>query len=444
MRTLGWDTVFVISNSRVNASLAQNLQHLLPTFDVSMATDPALSAKGDLKSWEIVQGGSGKLLLVKLTILKGELTVGASHLPPELLALAGGAQFSGQDAPTDLAGVQVVLSLFLRVLPRPDASEQELEFFLEQVAYSSDSSSTPGFVTPVNVIDPSGKLSAIQKTLLSVAIAAYVVQNAQKISFAFASINLVPPSANTWLTPVKSDYAYLEKTGAADGFLAVLSVTTNRDISALPRSIDPGAISPGNTGSFLISDNVFLTNVILPYLPTAYATTPNRFRLDESAHAIRNNGSFETIPVKSGAITYYPVIDDLTINTDGEGLVTAIRGSCDLKAGINMTYQIRTRNRATFDPVNKTVSFQPDPNPESGHSASIPWYFWFLGPIAVLITELVVKLISDSIAKSLDQLARDALSIARNPPTSIQWTGARPIDVRTAGVNGDFFMMGDV
>jgi hypothetical protein len=97
-----------------------------------------------------------------------------------------------------------------------------------------------------------------------------------------------------------------------------------------------------------------------------------------------------------------------------------------------------------FKPADKSITFLPDPNPQSRHSADIPWYFWFLGPLAVLITELVVKLISDSIASQLDTLARDALSIARNPPQSVQWTGAHPFNVQTAGVNGAFFMMGAI
>ena len=226
--------------------------------------------------------------------------------------------------------------------------------------------------------------------------------------------------------------------------MAVLSVTTRRPIDQLPRTIDQGAISGGHTGSYLISDVLFLRNVILPFLPTAYGAPSSAFILDEAAHAIRNTGRFETIPVKSGAITYRPVINNLVVTTDGEGLLTTLDGSCDLKAGINMTFGIRTRNRSSFNAASKSIVFLPDPNPQSHHSADIPWYFWFLGPIAVLITELVVKLIADSIASQLDSLARDALSIARNPPQSVQWTGAHPLDVKTAGVNGAFFMMGAV
>jgi len=444
MQTFGWDTVFVIRNDRVNDALAKNLNLLLPTFSIQLDSDPIISASGNFLSWRIVEGGADKLLYLKLTIDKGKLTIGDFGMPDHVKALS--PELAALQGATDVAidGVAIVVSLFLRVLPKPDTSTQELAFFLEQVAYASGDSGRPGFVTVVNVIDPSGKLSSSAKTLLGAAIAEYLVLNAKQIAFAFASINLVPPGTNTWLTPVASDYAYLEKIGAGSGYMAVLSVTTPRPIDNLPRTIDPNAILGDFTGSFVISEALFLKNVILPFLPTAYQAPSTVFYLDEAARAIRNHGPFETIPVKSGAIVYHPVITGLSVSMDGEGLATTVEGRCDLKAGINMTFGISTRNRSSFNPAFKSISFLPDPNPQSRHSADIPWYFWFLGPLAVLITELVVKLISDSIASQLDALARDALSIARNPPQSVQWTGAHLLDTATAGVNGAFFMMGNV
>ncbi|MGY2049229.1 TULIP family P47-like protein [Methylobacterium sp. JK268] len=445
MQTFGWDTVFVIDNDRINQTLANNLQSLIPTFAVDLGSDPAVSASGRFRSWEVVEGGNDKLLFLRLTIAEGTLTIGPLGLPDHVRAmvpdLASLAQQAGAIA---LDGVAVVLSVFLRVLPKPDASAQVLAFFLQQVAHSAAESGTPGFVTPVTIIDPGGRLSASQRALLGAAIAEAVVRQAGQIAFAFASINLVPPGTNSWLTPVASDYAYMEKIGAPHGYLAVLSVTTARPIDRLERTIDQAAIGGGHSGSYLISDLLFLRNVVLPFLPTAYQASPADFRLDEAARTIRNVRSFETIAVKSGAITYHPVIRALAVATDGEGLVTQVEGFCDLKAGITMTFRLKARNRSRFDAATQTLAFEPDPNPQSQHSADIPWYFWFLGPIAVLITELVVKLIADSVAAQLGTLARDALSITKNPPQSVQWTGTRPLDVKAAGVNGAFYMMGSV
>ncbi|WP_213803464.1 TULIP family P47-like protein [Granulicella sp. dw_53] len=442
MQTFGWDTVFLISNRRVNQALATNLQSLLPTFEVDLGSDPTIHAAGSFLSWEIVEGGDGKLLFFKLTIKKGTMEIGTINLPEHVKSLVPDLETFANASETVIDGVAIVLSLFLRIMPKPDASLQELAFFLEHVAYASQDSHRPGFVTVVNVIDPSGKLSVSHKTLLGASIAEYVVRNAQKIAFAFASINLVPPGTNSWLTPVESDYTYMEKIGSSDGYMAILSVTTRRPIENLSRTIDQNAINSSYTGSFLISNTMFLRNVILPALPTAYGTQPSVFTLDEDKGLIRNTRTFETKSVKSGAITYYPVISSLSVSTNGEGLETSISGSCDLKGGISMTFGIKARNRSRFDASSKTITFLSDPNPESWHSADIPWYYWFLGPIAVLITELVVKLIADSIASQLDSLAREALSITKNPPQSVHWTGTQILDVKVAGVNGAFFMMG--
>ena len=109
-----------------------------------------------------------------------------------------------------------------------------------------------------------------------------------------------------------------------------------------------------------------------------------------------------------------------------------------------MSFRVRTKNRVIFNPADKSISFLPDPNPDSSHDADIPWYYWFLCPLARGITELVVKLISDGVASALDQLASQALTIARNPPQSIQWEGTSALNVTTAGVNDSFYMMGQL
>lgn len=436
MQTFGWDTVFVINTDRVNAALAAHKNQLLMEFDGSLGAEAGISATGKFNAWEIVQGGSGKILYLNLPILEGVLKVGDGFVLSRM-----------EDVPHEvsLAGISVVMAIQLEMLPRTsgapaDSNYLDLRFDIRQVGTGNPG---PGLITPVTVLDPAGRLSQADKAFLLAVLAEFLVANSAKVEYVFASINLVPPTSNSWLAPVKSDYAYLDKSGYGS-YLAVLSVAEERDISELPRMIDQNAISQGKAASFLVSRGLFLKNVIQPYLPAAYSTVPSSFRFDQASQSIRNNGQFNTQSVKVGAITYYPRIDQLTVTTNAEGLSTHIEGYCSLYAGISMKFAIRTKNKAAFNSADKTISFLPDHNPDSSHNANIPWYYWFLGPIAVAITELVVKIISDNVASALDKLAREALSIAKTPPQSIRWRDTTALDVNSAGINDSFYMMGQI
>lgn len=437
MKTFGWDTVYIIGIDKVNSALAANKGHLLMDFDASFSLDQSISARGKFSAWEIVAGGSGKLLYLGLPIEEGTLTVNNGLF----------TEHSNEvNAHTvDLSGIKIIVSVELSLLPgySPSGSNEEHESLCFEMNQVGSGPVGEGLVTPVNAIDPQGKLSAEDKAFILALIAEFLVSHSDKVSYTFATVNLIPPQTNSWLAPISSDYAYLDKAGAS-GYLAIMSVTDSREISHLERTIDPDAIVPGVSGSFLISRNMFLKNMIQPFLPAAYHTTPDSFYLDQPSEAIRNTHSFATQSIVAGAITYFPYIDGLAITTDAEGLSTQVNGSCSLYAGINMTFSIRTRNKAVYNPDDKKISFLPDTSPESTHHADIPFYFWFLGPIGELITELVVTLISDSIAASLAQLAGQALSIAQNPPQSIQWTDTMPLSVTSAGINESLFMMGQV
>ena len=107
-----------------------------------------------------------------------------------------------------------------------------------------------------------------------------------------------------------------------------------------------------------------------------------------------------------------------------------------------MSFYMLVRNATTFDPGSKTLVIHGDPNPISSHSADIPWWFWFLGPLVPLITEIVVKFISNDIAGKLNGLVQSALSITKSPPKLVEWAGNPAFKISTAGLNDALYMMG--
>jgi hypothetical protein len=187
-----------------------------------------------------------------------------------------------------------------------------------------------------------------------------------------------------------------------------------------------------------------MEHVLLPVLPQVFGhgATAGSFAL--SGDKIVNTMAISMGGFKEGAITYYPVINQLSVSTNGSGLLSEFRGNCDLKAGIDMNFAVRTDNRVFFNPLTKGIGFQPDPHPVSNHEAHIPWYWWFLGPIARGIMEIVVNAIADGVASSLTRDAGEKITIARHPPLSIKWAETSALDVQDAGVNFGFYMRGQL
>jgi hypothetical protein len=304
--------------------------------------------------------------------------------------------------------------------------------------------SQPGTITPVSLQGTEGKLDAVQCALLMITLSGSILKNVAQLTYVFATINLVPPSENNWLTPVHCAYAYMSRDNAP-GALAILSVTTDRNITGLPLQVDGRLLSPGYDASFGISKELFLKNVIQPALPAVFGngTKPENFVYNPALGCIRNTQIIKMNGVKSGAITYYPEISYCQIGTSGSGLVSKYEGFCDLKAGISMKFWVDPRNEAIYKNDIKTLVFLADPNPNNRNEVHIPWYWFFAGLIVRAVMELIVRAIGNSIAEAVSKDAGKYITLIKNPPAFVHWTGTDKLDVQKAAVNVGFYMQGN-
>jgi len=440
--THGWDTVFLIAAEKVNAALAANSDKLVMDFNADPGTEPPVMAQGKYASWSIVPGGSERWLHLALLVKEGQFSIGAGTRSP-VMEQFGLASRPAERKDYDLAGVTIVLAVDLKLLRDNVTEGERVEFNLQRVGTTMPPPEE-GMVTPVTIIDPGGKLDVAAQSLLGFAIANDLVKNREKVKYIFAYINPVPPEKDSWLAPAVSDYSYSSREGGGESFLAILSMTRNVDISGLSRALDPGDVRGDVNASYVISKRLTLEKLVMPVLPEAYQTSADSFRYDEQKGFIVNTRTFGTFSVKSGAITYHPQIESFELRIEGNSIRTAIRGKCDMKAGIWMSFYVNSRNQAVFDPNTKELSFLPDPNPISDSNADIPWYFYFLGPLVIAITAICVQIISKDIAGKLSDLLKRALSITKNPPRVVNWTGTEGFTVTTAGLEEALYMMGHV
>ncbi len=421
METFGWDTVYSININRINAVLAENKDKLPQTIDYSTEIEGMLShIQCNLAPWEIVKGGSGKLIHFKIPIVKGTLLINSIT--------------------KEIANVDVIVQVSLQFLPtKIDPLRHELMFHISELG--TIGSKKEGAVSPVTVADKTGSLSETAKNIVLWLVAKYLVEYASILSYVFAQINYVKPGTNNWLTPEQCTYAYVESQ-EVNGYLAILSVTTDRDISSLPLLVDSG-IMPGNANaSYMVSKELILKNIIMPMLPSIYpGSRPSSFFID-SNNCIVNNGSLSMPSVVSGAITYYPKITKFNMTINGRDLKTSLHGYCDLYANITMNFTINTRNEGRYNPSTRSIVFSRDPNPTIDHHEDIPWYLKWLLPFAGLIVSIVVNIIADSIANSLRSGSQ---SFVASPPPNIDWSGVnKAMDVTDAGLDGCYYIKGNI
>lgn len=419
MKTFGWDTVFVVTADRINALLQANSDKTVLTFDTTLPNLPNMKATGSFLPWQITNGGSNEIIHLKLTISDGKLSDGVANYR--------------------LAGLTLVIATYLHWIELKD--QEDLNFGYNKLGEPGQPPHR-GELSVIALRDPGQVLPPELNALLAYALGEYLVQHAGDVRFAFASVNLIPPTTNSWLTPKKNAYGYFLREGSDEAFLAIFSVVTNRDISNLQRTVDPAALPRDTNATYVISPELYLMNVIAPALSQAFNAGAGAFSYDTTEGVLRNNFRLWTKTVRSGLIDYQPWIDNLELRSGENALQGRYSGGVDMKAGIFMTYMISASNAACY--ADGALYFAPDPSPKETHEADIPWYWFFGGLIVIAVVEIVVKVLSDDIAAQIGNDNAERLAFGKYPPSSILWGGSHVIAVTSVGVNDAMFVRGNV
>lgn len=420
MNTYGWDTVFVVNTTRINALLESQRDRTTLSFDTTLPDRPDSPLRGSFAPWKIASGGSNDIIHLQLDIESGTVRDG--------------------ERSWDLSGATLIVSTYLHWLA-VTAEEQDLRFDYNKLA-PQGATPTPGELSVVSFRSADGTLPPDILALVSFALGKYLVDHASEVRFAFATVNLIPPETNSWLTPKRTAYGYFRREGGSDTFLAILSVTTDRDISSLQRTVDAAALPTDTNASFVISDELYLSNLIAPSLAKATNSEPGAFSFDTKQRVLRNRWRLWTHSVRVGLIDYDPYIDALEVRSVDDALRGRYSGGADLKAGISMTYTVDATNASSYR--DGTLVFSPDPSPNSSSDYDIPWWFFGGGLIAIAIVEIVVKVISDELASQISNDNRERLALEKYPPTSILWGGSYAISVSNVLVRQSLAVFGNV
>ncbi len=391
MLTKGWDTISIIKQDRINAELAASWDKVDPTFYYEFEEEGRY-IKGEFDPWKIIDGGGGKLLRMELPIRSGELNLNGTIY--------------------NLEGVSAVVSFTLSLIPKPDKTYLKTAY-IHLAKDSSQITDEEGWILPITIIDEKGTLGVLGSVVLD-GICNYLIDHSDQLVLFFAEVDFTKEGCPDWLLPHKAKYSYLDS-----GYLCILAVCDDRDISSLPLDIDVSGLSFEGDSYFIISSKKVLTNMILPGVYPMYQDA------DESDFTItdtgfKNNRELEMDEIKSGAIYYTPVVysDGNEGSIEGSRLNVKYNGYCDMYAGIDM-YWNGNVSMSVYLKDNHIISFKKESS-DFDHDEDIPWYLAFLIPIVGIIVNIVVLIISDDL---IDEIEDNSASLDAAELNTTDWFG---------------------
>jgi Clostridium P-47 protein len=419
MLTNGWDTVFATTIKTVNAQLSRATAGLIETFAFSQQ---GFAIAGSFGPWTIVTGGSGKLMLLEIPIATGTLTP------------------SDGAPPIDIKGVSVILQVSLQLLPAPDIPDSHvLTFNLKRVGTSAEPGD--GLVTPHEV--RGGNLTMVQSAGLGMAVATCLVQNAGKVSFVFAKVNPTAAADAPWLHPVAMDYCYAAPVGGGDPMLAVLAVTSPRDISGLPRLVDPRLLAGAGNAGLAISAPLFMQHVFAPALAASLHTSANDF-VSDTHGTLHNTGVIRLSDVHASGITYHPRATRVQATLVDTRITTTIAGDCDMYMNIKMDFTGSSIVDVRLDAGRRRIDLLMDGTPAFHKDVHVPWYDHLFDLVTIaseVVLQVCVAVISNQLASGIEHVT-GASQLAAEAPALVSWAGSSGFTPQQGGLASAFYLRG--
>ena len=411
MDLYGWDTVSVVSIERINQGLKEDADKLLTKFDFE---DGDLNIEGDFEAWQIQKGGSVGLVRLEVPIQQGVL----SGIP-------------GLNN-VDIGGVSVLLEVALKLMPASDGSgRRELRFDFE----NKDEETGRPLVSPVRTLDPASKLDDISKTLLANTVAACLAANGQSVSYVFASIGAADPTKTTWLTPVDSEWCFLQL-GNDKSYLAILSVVKPRATKDLARNVDPKLMAGGGSAFFAIDPRLFMEHVLAPHMSTAFRGGGG---FKYGGGRVRSSKRIRLPRITQGPAKLHPEINQMELFTNRNSLISRSKSLTRIFVPLlsaEFRCDVQTTMPFKFDAKTKRLTFLADKNPKHRYSLRLPSIIKFLEPI---VSTIVLNANKNAISSLIRGMAKNLQAMNTPPPAVLGWSGKRTFTVTNARMDKCFW-----
>jgi len=214
-----------------------------------------------------------------------------------------------------------------------------------------------------------------------------------------------------WLRPVAVNYSFYSNSLEANRFLAILSLTgdpttVSQRLQFLTQQVSPGLIPANGTAraGFLISDELFLTQVILPEVQKTYSSLGNSAGMSytSSTNSIGNGNDFVIETVKPAAVTYSLRVapGNFTLALQNGQLVNTVVARIEVSPGITSFMTSTTTYDLTINETTQTWSLTQSGNTSDHYTEIATW---------VIITETIAGLISAAIGAGIGALTKSVV-----------------------------------
>jgi len=450
--TYDWDTVFAIKFADVNTELAKP-GSTPPSFS---STDTGVTASGNFGPWQL-SGGDGVLLHVTVPITSGTL--------PYM-----GTTYS-------LDGAVATIEIQLKDLPQPPGANGQPHQVVPNATAAvsvTDLSNLPG--------NPGFIIQGIVIGLLD----KWFNANLDQFTHTFSTVNLnemADKEGFQWMKPTALGWAVSAQGAVADSIFGVLSMTDHRTAPATMQ-ISPNAIPAGQRAGFLIAQERFLEELVLPGVPTMFpGSTAADFEIANDGTMIRNINTVNMEAVTLSGSNFTPTLPANQVQITMEAseiVVKLIKAEVDFSPGIKimMDYTGYSAMQLSVNSKGQQIlNYMQASAPVVDHNVEVAsWVVWtevaasvaaaiitlgtgavfkkvieniVLRVVAIIITLLVTELIANigAIITAIATGDEDKLPpvdlMVINATSPVTWPGATGFLLTSAGLNESFQLGGN-
>lgn len=391
MLTKGWDTISIVNRDKINSDL-RAISGSMDTHFHEKLLENFGYVEGIFDCFRLIDGAGGKYLRMALPIRSGKLQAVRQTI--------------------SLDGATAVIEIKLALVPtQKNMLVLKAEYKRRAPGQQQMTDEESGWINPITLLDAEKKTVPWGNIALD-GICNYLSEHPKQLELIFAEINFAKSTSPKWVLPKKCTYSYLDS-----GYLALMAVCNEREISMLPLDIDVSGIPLGTNSFFVMSGGFMLKNLILPGLIPLFQNAKENSYTSNGA-MLRNNHELRMSSIKSGAIYYTPVIPPggNTIRIEREQIIVNYTGTCDMRAGITMNWNGSVTLTTTLE-NNDTLLFSVKDSNFS-HDEDIPIYLSWLIPIVGAIVNAIVAVISDDL---IDSIQKRSSSIHAGSIDTVTW-----------------------
>ncbi len=368
--TFGWDTVFAVRISDVNAELAA--PGVCPS-RFAQAVDGVCDASGSFGPWRIATGPgceAATLLKLRVPLSSGTLT------------------FDGRRY--ELAGSIADVEIRLEFLPLEPG---ESDLFTDRLVIRRRPPKPRAHVATIaNFKTPDGPDAGLVRPLMMAVLGEWFNAHLHEVSHTFAKVSLNRRLARThlqWLSPTRTSYAFSNGADEEASFLGVLCMTKGRSAEGLVPQLVRSAIPAGARAGFLISSKLFLEEVARPSLLYQFPdATADDFPVRPEGPYLELNRDLATKTVTCNGIPYRPVVKELRVAVRNNELEVSYFAQVLAAPGVTVSIRRTSYHAvttATLPNGRRTLQFRESRPPEQHHWTQTD-------PAAEVIEDLLVAI----------------------------------------------------